>query len=180
MQTLTEEKNHAALAEWEREDEGQIVESLKGRAIEKLFHTLPIKDHKTGEDTIALSWAGVKYFAAKLGGIQVDDVKILKGLDDKDPSWMAVAYATDTRTQTKVQGAAEQSKNVKFKSGGSAPDEYALAKVFSKAQRNALRALIPEPMISEAYKEWKLQNGKPQASAGVPASAPLADPSKLV
>ena len=43
--------------------------------------------------------------------------------------------------------------------GEAYPDEFALAKAVSKAQRNALRNLIPEPLISEAYRQAKQSKG---------------------
>jgi hypothetical protein len=137
--------------EIERRDEAQIVEDLHGKAIDKLFYEFT----QSGREIVALSWAGVKYFALQLGHISVEEVKIEEGRD----SYKAIAWAFSKDRDLRVMGAAEQSKMLAF--GNKNRDEFALAKVVSKAQRNALRNLLPETMISEAYKTWKAQRTKP-------------------
>ena len=135
------------IKEIERMDENLIVETLKGRSMEKLFHEFPIR----GTTVVQLSWAGVKYFTLQLKGLKVEEVKIT----ETDEKYRAVAWAYDKVRDTRVMGAAEQSKTYKSKDGTTYPDEFALAKVVSKAQRNALKNLIPETMISQAYVLWK-------------------------
>jgi hypothetical protein len=124
----------------ERLDENQILDELHGKTIDRLFYEI--------NGITALSWAGVKYFAIQLGHIQVQEVKI----DENEESYKAIAWAYDKERDLRVMGAAEQPK---IQSWDKKKDEFALAKVVSKAQRNALRNLIPETMISEAYKWWK-------------------------
>ena len=140
----------------ERLDEQQIVESMKGRMIERLFHE--IEQHRSDGVTIkipVLAWAGVKYFALQLGHMTVEKVE----LSETDEKYRATAWAYDKKRDIRVMGAAEQSKTMKLRDGSRIPDEFALAKVVSKSQRNALRSLIPETLISEAFQQWK--NRKP-------------------
>jgi hypothetical protein len=43
---------------------------------------------------------------------------------------------------------------MRLRDGGEAEDAFALQKAVGKAQRNAIRALIPEAVIAEAYRAW--------------------------
>lgn len=131
--------------EIERRDEEQILADLHGKAIDKLFYEFT----QSGREVVALSWSGVKYFALQLGHITVEEVK----LDETSESYKAIAWAYSKDRDLRVMGAAEQSKFLSY--GDKKKDEFALAKCVSKAQRNALRNLLPETMISGAYKEWK-------------------------
>ena len=149
------EKQETMLAA-ERMDEQQIVESMKGRMIEKLFHEI---EQRRPDGVIikipVLAWAGVKYFALQLGHMTVEKVE----LNETEDKYRATAWAYDKKRDIRVMGAAEQSKMMKLRDGSKIPDEFALAKVVSKSQRNALKALIPETLISEAFQQWK--NRKP-------------------
>lgn len=157
-QAPVEEEEQGAIVEADRVDEQQIVEMLRGRAIDKLFHEIPVKDRQgvIVGTTPVLSWAGVKYLTLQLGHITIDEVK----LKEKEDKYVAIAWARDKSRDVRVMGAAEQSKTMRLKDQSRVPDEFALAKAVSKAQRNALRNLLPETLISEAYLQWK--NRKPQ------------------
>ncbi len=150
--TAPAETERDAVAEIERLDETQILDSLKGRATEKLFYEI----NQRGQQQIALSWAGVKYFTLQAGHISIEEVR----LSETDNQYQAIAWARDKKRDVRVMGAAVQSKTFKPREGQSYPDEFALAKAVSKAQRNALRNLIPEPLISEAYRVWREQHAK--------------------
>ena len=88
------------------------------------------------------------------GHISVEEVKI----SETEAGYQAIAWAKDKKRDVRVLGAATQSKSFRAKDGSSYPDEFALAKVVSKSQRNALRNLIPEPLVSEAYRVWRDQH----------------------
>jgi hypothetical protein len=152
----------AELLALDRLDEKQIVASLKGRAIDKLFHEIDVR----GQKQIALSWAGVKYFSLEAGHISVEKVE----LSETQDSYRATAWAYDKVRDVRIMGAAEQSKSLRQKDGTRSTDEFALAKAVSKGQRNALRNLIPETMIAEAYRIWKSQQ--------TPSSQKGADPTE--
>lgn len=145
-------ENHEATTQIERLDEHQILESLKGRSVDKLFHEFEVR----GTKVVALSWAGVKYFALQLKNITVEEVK----LTESDEAYRAIAWAKDLTRNVRIMGAAEQSRRMKLRDGSLVPDEFALAKVISKSQRNALRNLIPETIIAEAYQTWKKSTGR--------------------
>lgn len=125
----------------DRMDEEQILSELQGKTIDKLFYQLP-------NGVTALSWAGVKYFTISRGNIYIDEVK----LTEDEEYYRVVAWVRDVKMNVRMMGAAEQSKKETW--GKHERDQFALAKVVSKAQRNALRNLIPETIISAAFKEW--------------------------
>lgn len=150
--------NYEMVEAIERLDEQQIIESMKGRVIDKLFYELPITDPRTGEKVIALSWAGVKFFTLQLKHITVEKVE----LTETETTHRAIAWALDKARDVRIMGAAEQSKMMTQRDGTRKTDEFALAKVVSKSQRNALRGLIPETMVSEAYREWRNRPTQPK------------------
>lgn len=127
--------------ELDRLDEEQILQELKGRTIDKLFYEIK------GQGP-ALSWAGVKYFAIQLGHMEIESCEV----KENEEFYQATAWARDKSRDLRVMGAAEQ---LKISPYDKKRDAFALAKVVSKAQRNAFRNLIPETMISEAFKLWK-------------------------
>jgi hypothetical protein len=145
----------------EERDEAAMIADLQGRAIDKLFYEINLR----GQLQVTLSWPGVKYFTLGQGHISIEQVQ----LSETPEKYRAIAWALDKQRDVRVMGAAEQSKLMSLKDGTKVPDEFALPKVVSKAQRNALRSLIPETLIAEAYKVWKNRDKTPSQS---PASAP--------
>ena len=66
----------------------------------------------------------------------------------------AMVRAIDPFSQSVRVGIAKCSKEIKFRNGGSKPDEFAEQKAISKAERNALRQLVPQTMIKNAIKQF--------------------------
>jgi hypothetical protein len=158
----------AELRAIEKHDEAAIIADLQGRAIDRLFYELSLR----GQLQVALSWPGVKYFTLGQGHISIEQVQ----LSETTEKLRAIAWALDKQRDVRVMGAAEQSKLMTLKDGTKVPDEFALPKVVSKAQRNALRSLIPETLIAEAYKAWKNRDKTPSQSPTSAPSKPAAKP----
>ena len=59
-----------------------------------------------------------------------------------EDSWIATVKAVDTITGSSRFGAFAQAKK-----NGSRPDPYAFTKAIHKAQRNAIKQLLPVPVI---------------------------------
>ncbi len=152
---------HAELQAWDRQDEEAIIAEVHGQAVDRLFHEMNIR----GQVQVQISWPGVKWIALKEGHITIESVQ----LSETEEKYRAGAWAYDKVRDVRIMGAAEQSKFMTLKDGSKVPDEFALPKVVSKSQRNALRALIPETLIVEAYKAWKNRDKGP---AQPPASSP--------
>ena len=64
--------------------------------------------------------------------------------EEREKTWLAIVKATDTITGSSRFGASEQSKTM-----GSRTDPHAFTKAIHKAQRNAIKQLLPVPIIKE-------------------------------
>lgn len=117
-------------------DDQAIVEMMTGQAIQDYVYSF-----KQGGKTVeGLTLAGINEAANRRGGIQIDDVQY----DERDHSWLVIAKATDTVTGSSRYGAFEQAKRM-----GNREDPHAFTKAIHKAQRNAVKQLLPVTVIKE-------------------------------
>lgn len=117
-------------------DDQAIVELMTGQTIQDYVYSF-----KQGGRTVeGLTLAGINEAANRRGGIQVEEVKY----EELENSWIATAKAVDTITGSSRYGAYEQPKMA-----GNRPDPFAFTKAVHKAQRNAIKQLIPVPVIRE-------------------------------
>ena len=117
-------------------DDQAIVELMTGQTIQDYVYSF-----KQGGRTVeGLTLAGINEAANRRGGIQVEEVKY----EEQENSWIATAKAVDTITGSSRYGAYEQPKM-----SGGRPDPFAFTKAIHKAQRNAIKQLIPVPVIRE-------------------------------
>ncbi len=137
--------------------EYEVVDQVDDQAIIELMTGQTIQDYvysfKQGGRTVeGLTLAGINEAANRRGGIQIEEVKY----EERDHSWIATAKAVDTITGSSRYGAYEQPKMA-----GSRQDPFAFTKAIHKAQRNAIKQLIPVPVIREVlnfYLHRKTQN----------------------
>jgi hypothetical protein len=141
-------------------DEEQILAEIKGNIITEMFYSFPLD----GRTVTGVSWVGTKEIARQYGGIDMEFVRV----DETEESYIAVMKATDTRRGTSLIGTASQPKTMQTRSGEK-PDRFAYTKAVSKAQRNAIRAIIPERFLIEMYEQFKAKGGKPEPRATVPS-----------
>ena len=125
--------------------EYEVVDQVDDQAIIELMTGQTIQDYvysfKQGGRTVeGLTLAGINEAANRRGGIQIEEVKY----EEREHSWIATAKAVDTITGSSRYGAYEQPKMA-----GSRPDPFAFTKAIHKAQRNAIKQLIPVPVIRE-------------------------------
>ena len=117
-------------------DDQAIVELMTGQTIQDYVYSF-----KQGGRTVeGLTLAGINEAANRRGGIQVEEVKY----EELENSWIATAKAVDTITGSSRYGAYEQPKMA-----GGRSDPFAFTKAIHKAQRNAIKQLIPVPVIRE-------------------------------
>ena len=136
-------------AEIEQRDDQEIVLMMSGQAIDSYVYS-----YRQGGRTVeGLTLAGVNEAANRRGGIQVEEAQY----EDRENSWIAVVKATDTLTGNSRYGACEQPK----KQGGR-EDPYAFTKAVHKAQRNAVKQLLPTPMIQEVIEFYRQSKRGPQ------------------
>ena len=142
--------------------EYEVVDQVDDQAIIELMTGQTIQDYvysfKQGGRTIeGLTLAGINEAANRRGGIQVEEIEY----EEQENSWIATAKAVDTITGSSRYGAYEQPKM-----NGSRPDPFAFTKAIHKAQRNAIKQLIPMPVIREVlnfYLRGKAGSGNSRA-----------------
>lgn len=127
-------------------DDNQVMDEIRGRYLSEFVYNFKTK---TG-DVTGLSWAGTKEIARMQGNISVEDLNITETPD----TYRVLAKAKDIVRNVTMFGIAEQAKNMTLKSGNKVEDLHALSKCVSRAQRNAIRALIPEMFIKEMIRKF--------------------------
>ena len=158
-----EQKNELAPIQTEVEvidqvDDQAIVEMMTGQTIQDYVYSF-----KQGGKVIeGLTLAGINEAANRRGGIQVNQINY----EETEHSWIATAEAIDTITGNSRYGAFEQPKMM-----GSRPDPFAFTKAIHKAQRNAVKQLIPVPVIREVLNFYL----KRKVSGGATEQQPQAD-----
>lgn len=126
----------------DKRDEEQILAEIKGNIITEMFYSFTID----GRKVTGVSWVGTKEIARQYGNINMDFIKV----EETPDSYTAIVKATDTKRGTSLLGTAMQPKTMKIR-GEDKPDRFAYTKAVSKAQRNAIRAIIPERYLLEMY-----------------------------
>jgi len=147
-----EDKQQDEFQIMERADESQIVEELKGHYLEEFVYSFEVGSRRI----VGLSWAGIKECAYRQGGITVDSCQI----EDKGDFWMCLVQASDKFRGSSRFGVSTQSKTMKLKDQMEVADEFSLQKCVSKAQRNAIRALIPEVYIKNFVDRYLTEHRK--------------------
>ncbi len=151
--------------EMNQRDEIQVLAELEGHYLTEFVYSFKAG----GRDVIGLSWAGIKELAYRYGGIQVESCNI----EDKGDFWLVTCKASDIKRSNSRFGVATQSKTMKRRDGSSEQDDFALQKATSKAQRNAIRALMPEIAVKQYIDQFLTEkNGKAQEQTSAPPYHP--------
>lgn len=132
-------------------DEDQIMRELMGHFSKEYVYDIPF-NNSDGTTTHAkgLSWAGIKEARRLYGGIDVD---IIEGPDlHGDPSdansfYTCKARAKDLKSGNATTAAYRQKLWGKRKGGGVYQIEFAYEFAQSKAKRNAIAELLPQPLV---------------------------------
>ncbi|MEW6624582.1 MAG: hypothetical protein AB1420_15910 [Bacillota bacterium] len=136
----------------DRRDEEQILKELQGAYLDEFVYSFRLGNR----DIVGLSWAGVKEIARKMGNISIKEIKV----DETEKSYRVLAKAEDEVRRITMFGVAEQSKKMRLGDGREIDDVFALNKALSKAQRNAIRSVIPELMIKTMMQQFLEQQKK--------------------
>lgn len=137
MRQPEHEDEYAAL---DRMDENLIVEKMRGGLVEERY---AYSFSSRGDTVVGLSAEGIQRIAQSYGNIDVEMVEFKENEDE----YIFIAKATDKATGLSMMGAAQQRKEEKGKY-----DRFAVAKVTTKAQRNALRGILPVPLLEKLVK----------------------------
>lgn len=133
-------------------DDQAIVELMTGQAIQDYVYSF----NSGGRVVEGLTLAGINEAANRRGGIQVEEMNY----EELEHSWIATVKAVDTITGSSRWGAYEQPKM-----NGGRVDPFAFTKAVHKAQRNAVKQLLPVPVIREVlnfYLQRKVQGRNAQ------------------
>ncbi|KKN74091.1 hypothetical protein LCGC14_0394310 [marine sediment metagenome] len=148
----------------ERRDEAQIVEALEGRYIEEFVYEF----ESGGRKVTGLSWMGIQEASREYGGIVCPIEKMIMKLTK---THVAVTIeAKDIKTGSVRIGHSKQQRRMSLRSGKFLDDEFAEQKAISKAQRNAIRQLLPQTLL----KQWIERHRSGTGSAAKPKEAPKA------
>ena len=125
--------------EMEARDEQQMIKEYEGKVLKEITYKV--------QGQTAISYNGIKFIVGKLGHIKILPESIRAEFIEKpEQMWVASVVALNEKYGIQLPGAGEQPYLMKVK-GEMVPDPFARRKAISKATRNALRAVIPEPMI---------------------------------
>ena len=130
-------------------DDKSIIADMQGHAIQEYVYSF-----KQGGRTVqGLTLAGINEAANRRGNLQIESIQY----KETEDSWQVIAKALDTETGSSRYGACEQSKKM-----GSKTDPFAFTKAVHKAQRNALKQLIPVPVIKEVLNYYLEKGTRPR------------------
>ena len=97
-----------------------------------------------------LSWAGTRELAQLLGSIEVEadpQIEMRDEDDGKGPYWRVMCRATDKRRNVTVLGGVHEYVWKPKRDGGRYENQHAFTVALSKAQRNAIKYLIPVSIV---------------------------------
>ncbi len=141
--------------EMERADEQMVLDEIKGRAIDALVYEI-----KQGNETVTgLSLAGVRETARVMNKQGQGRIHV----SDKEPT----IIETEDYFEVRVYGVDEQNgggnwgikrQDKKYRNGNL--NQFAYEQALAKAQRNALRGLIPEWFVKQMIDAYRAETGR--------------------
>ena len=147
----------------EQADDEAIIAMMTGQAIQDYVYSFK----QGGRVVQGLTLAGINEAANRRGGITVEDIQY----EDREHSWLVIVKATDTFTGSSRYGAYEQPKRM-----GNREDPFAFTKAVHKAQRNAIKQLLPVPIIKEVLNFYLQRMGQAPAQDAQPSQPTSAQP----
>ncbi len=201
MTTKTEETTNIMLRqirEVDRMDEEQILASLHGAPEIVPDFVYSFRD-RSGKTQKGLSYAGTREVMFMRGNIRVAEPVVTEHPDYSAPDGgyiRAMVQATDMERNISLWGGVHQPYNQwvwledeetakragRDRKGEYQPDSYAFQKAIAKAQRNAIKNVLPASVINAIILEWDrvARGGKGRAAGraqGQPAPGPkIVDP----
>jgi len=131
----------------ERKDEQQIIAELQGRYLEEFVYEFT----QDGKPVTGLSWLGVQEASRSIGGIDIEIVERKEGEEkagDLEWKWIEfVVKANDINTGSSRLGVKRQYNKGRRRDGKIYDIPFYTEIALSKAQRNAIRALLPQTLI---------------------------------
>lgn len=147
--------------EFDRADDDQIMSEIRGGVIEAYVYEFK----QSGQTVTGLSLVGVMAVAQHMGGITCGQP--VWSSDDAEIN--CDISATDHKNGLTVWGTATEARTMQTRDGGRV-DKFARGKALSKAQRNAIRKLIPEQIAVEMLRRFV--SGERPGRGNVPRQQP--------
>ena len=131
----------------ERKDEQQIIAELQGRYLDEFVYEF----EQEGKPVTGLSWLGVQEASRSIGGIDIEIVDRKEGEEkagNLEWKWVEfVVKAVDVNTSSSRLGVKRQYNKGRRRDGKIYDIPFYTEIALSKAQRNAIRALLPQTLI---------------------------------
>lgn len=145
-----------AALKMEKKDEKQIVEdmsSVSEATLDEYFYEFPQK----GKMVTGPSYIGIMAMMREHENIHVE---ILEDKEREDHFYVKVRAEDEVRN-TVIERSKRQPKKMEKKDGSKVKDKFAATKAQSKAIKKAVKALLPDEVITQTYADWKeKQKGK--------------------
>jgi hypothetical protein len=139
----------------DQRDEAQIVAALEGRYLDDFVYEVD----SGGDKVVGLSWIGIQEASRAYGGIQC---RILEERETETHVIVTVE-ARDMKTGSARVGRSRQALLRKLPSGKLQMDPFGDVKAISKAQRNAIRQLLPQVLMKQWIDRYRSRdNEKPE------------------
>lgn len=155
--------------EMEKADEQMVLDEIKGRAIDTLVYEV--------RGATGLSLAGVRETARVMNNKGQARIRI----SDKEPT----IIENDEFFEVRVYGVDEMNgggnwgiKRQAKKYGNGTANEFAYEQALAKAQRNALRGLIPEWFVKQMIDTWRMEKSNVKTIAQPQQTAQRTVPAK--
>jgi len=126
--------------EMDARDEEQVLLALRGTFLKEFVYKFPMG----GRQVTGISWSGIKEIAYRVQGIDTE----IENQKETDEAFTFIVKATNKNIDSSRLGVGVQPKLMK-RGGRDVPDPFAIQKALSKAQRNAIRGVIPEATIKQ-------------------------------
>lgn len=166
----------------DRHDESQILDALQERVLDESLY-----DFGEGRNRkVDLSFSGVReciHLMNRTGKVKLriipKSLEVEEFSEEDEAYYRATVWAEDRVTGEAYSGTSVEPKVLKLRNGKERWDEFAHTKAVNKAERNALKKFIPEPirqtLIAQYMKEPERVK-KIAAGAGAEAIAELPPP----
>lgn len=175
---------------FDKRDEQMIADALSGAYVDDFVYTLtkygkPVM--RNGKPVREITYAGILEGARLYQGIHVP-VELAQ-ITETDDEFRAIVQAIDKKTGSSRVGAAtcpkKQTIGVWDKDPATGqrvkvstreePDSFALAKAISKAERNAIRKLLPYSQMKAWIEKWVTEHGTPVELKSISAAKVVRD-----
>ena len=146
-------KKEDVMETFDKLDESQAIAELKGNFLQEYVYSFKDK----GVVVTGLSLIGVRETSREMNKRKLARI----GISDKEPVVIETDDYIEVRTYAKDElngggywGIKRQPKTIYKKGGGTAVNRFTIEQALAKAQRNAIRGLIPEPFVKEMIKAY--------------------------